>query len=122
MINLTITLKTSEINSFKNFVDRLFLKSWQKIDAIDYYNLRYFQKKLFDKIYTLSSGGHQTQRKISIPVNINIYDTLLRLYEYNKQEIDKPENSFYNILFNDIILQLSKKVVNLNRPKTPFLD
>lgn len=123
MINLKIKIRTTEILPFAQFVSRLVDNTSHQaecIDTVDFYNIKYFCKRLFDKHYNISHSQFMS-RLVSVNININVYDSLLRLFNLNDKYLNNIENNFFLVLYRDIIMQLNRQVVNLPGSKTPLL-
>lgn len=115
MIHFKVTLLRPEVMPLMNFIIDL-LKitehSVESIDYMDYYNIRHFCKMLFDKNYSI------TRRKVHLKININIYDSLLQLYNLNEQELRKPENVYQQVIYRNMIWEMDKQRENLMEYKT----
>ncbi len=110
-MTLKIILRVSEILPFMNFINRLFEQSMHDIEVVDYYNLRKFCKQLFDRHYKLFNTA---KKQITIPVDINLLDSLVRLAKLNVVEMQKTHHNYCKVLYQDVLLQLNRQQVNLS--------
>lgn len=117
MISFKLSLRPGELMPLSNFISKLLTissRSPEYIDYTDFYNIRHFCKLLFDKHYSVQ---HKNVKKVLLNVNINIYDSILHLYNINGIELNKPENNFLQFIYRESIFQMDKQRVNLNEYK-----
>lgn len=120
MINFKLSLRPTELMPLSNFIMNLLSISPQSVEDIDYldfYNIRHFCKMLFDKNYNIQN---KHPKKVSLQVNINIFDSILHLYNINTNELRKPENNYLLLIYRDALFQMDKQRVNLREHKMLF--
>jgi len=87
------------------------LNTIEQLNHIDYYNVRTLLKRLADKMYRLEHILLIPNRKKNINISLNEHQSILNLYNANKEEIE--EHSYYLTLYLDVFAQCNKQEVEI---------
>lgn len=116
MVNIRISLRIGEIKEMSNTIHSCILSSYEKLNYIDFYNLKSLMKKLFDKVYRWSNGS-RTQKATIVNFNINEYDSLERLFDLSITYLSGKEFVYSMAIFQEIFKQAIRQIENLQRMK-----
>jgi hypothetical protein len=108
MINISLKLRSGELKELYRINDLLYRECAAQLDTIDFYNMRYLQKKLLDKCFIDTINP---KKKCSVSFNANVCTTLNKLYLINADYINGSAYHYFliNYVIHEMKVELQKK-------------
>lgn len=114
MITLKLSMRPSQIMPLAQCISTILEDTKMKVKDFyytDYYNTRHFIKMLLDKSYTLQYK--HTNKPVKFNVNINVFDSVLHIYNINTDYLNKPEQTLVQAIYYNVIDQLLRQQTNI---------
>ncbi len=114
MINIPIKIRRNELTPLRIFIQHLVKKKSESITVIDYFNIRFLAKKMFDKEYILDKSP-----VVKFKVNINVYKSLVWLFDNNEVF---GHFEYERVIYMDVVAQMDQQIKNLTFDKGLFVN
>lgn len=114
MITLKLSIRPSEIMPLAKCISTILEDTKMNVQDFfytDYYNTRHFIKMLVDKSYLLFNKN--TNKPVKFNVNINVFDSILYMYNINSKYLNLPEQTHVQAIFYNVIDQMLKQQPNI---------